>query len=306
LSAKVPSPPLFTVSPRFTSFEIVLPVYNEQFRILPTLKYLVEWAPVLIVDNFSGDSTLELIRPFISEDVRVIQISNHGTCQSPDWIADVFSRATSDYVVFASCSEIIPPPLFRLFNDVALNGSYHIISAPIDSYTCGYYLPLWGGTLALRSRFVERFFNRNGLDLEAIQIHSPFRVKKGYNSLFLDPSSNINVLFHLRDSDWQTLTEKHLGYSVAEAAQRHSAGNRLKFPSLFILLLGELFRLLRGCYASRTPFFVVFREIASRIFMHISIYLIGLELHYSMGIAYSRARSNQLRERVELGWSREV
>lgn len=286
------------MTPLFSSFEIILPVFNEESRIKAVIPYLKQWAPLLIVDNYSSDSTIEIVKIYLDNSTRFLQVANNGAGQTSEWTAEVLSYSSRNYVVFSSCSEFISPQLFAYFNKLASASEIHIVSTPIDSYTCGFYLPLWGGSLFSRSRYVERFFHKEAVDIEAIRIHAPYVVKHGYSAIIAPKFIRHYPIVHLRDSDWQTLTNKHLGYAIVEANQRKRDHNRLTKLKLLNLLCRELVRLIRGAFIPNVPYFIVFREIASRIFMHISIYIIGVESEFSLGLSYSRARSNELREQI--------
>jgi glycosyltransferase involved in cell wall biosynthesis len=284
------------MNPRFNSFEIVLPVFNEHRRLERSISYLKIWAPLLIVDNFSTDNTFELIKNHLDSSIRFIQYANKGCGQTPEWFSNILRYVDRDYFVLASCSELIPPELFLYFDTVATSASIHMITSPIASYTCGFYTPLWGGALFSRTRYVQRFFSKEGLDIASIRIHAPFMAKPGYQSLTVN-DSELTIL-HLRDGDWRTLTEKHLGYAIIEAGQRHLDHSRLTLQLLAKLLAIELFRLIRALLARNAPVFIVSREVASRVFMHISIYIIGIELKNSVGIDYSHMQTHAIWSKI--------
>lgn len=283
-----------TSSPKFNSFQIVLPTYNEEARIKRVLSYLIKWAPVLVIDNFSDDKTVQLINQFRTDFVEVLQISNHGCAQTPEWYAEVISHLSTNYFVEAHCSELIPPDLFEFYNMTACTNTIHLISNPIITYTCGFEMPLWGGDLISRPRQVYRFFHKDALDIDRIKIHRPFFVKDGYKKIALTPSKRNYNIFHLRDSDWASLTKKHLGYAITEAKQRNLDHSRMTKIRLVVLILGEIAKLFKVLLTKRVSFFILLREVVSRVFMHVSIYMVGVELMYSKGLNYSFEQSSRL------------
>ena len=67
---------------------IVIPAYNEETRLPPTIKKVLQWADqttvfdieLIIVDDGSGDRTCDVVREFASKDsrVRLIQETHVG------------------------------------------------------------------------------------------------------------------------------------------------------------------------------------------------------------------------------------
>jgi glycosyltransferase involved in cell wall biosynthesis len=288
------TPVTSTSAPKYKSFQIILPTYNEEARIERVISYLMKWAPVLVIDNFSDDQTVHLVNKVSNGFVEVLQIANQGTSQTPEWFAEVVPQLHTNYFVGASCSELIPPPLFDFYNKLACDNTIHLISNPIISYTCGFNIPLWGGAIFSRPRYVQRFFHKDALDIDRIKIHQPFMVKDGYKATTVAHTKLNYTILHLRDSDWESLTRKHLGYAIVEADQRNHDHARMTKGQLIVLLLGEIARFLKVLLTKRVSFFVVFREAASRAFMHVSTYIIGVELKYSKGLDYSYAQSSKL------------
>lgn len=277
---------------KYSSFEIILPVYNEAQAIKYVIDYLLRWAPLLIIDNFSTDETLEIIDTIKSDTIRTVQIANNGTIQTPEWFGRVLPLVNTRYVVVASCSELLPPQLFSYFNQIACHNSVHLVSTPVVTYTCGFYTPLWGASACFGNRYIQRFFAKDALDFDSIRIHSQFTTKCGYNSTVISGFNAAYSILHLRSSDWVSLANKHLGYALVDSEQRFRDGRSITAFKLTILLFLELFRMLRGLLVGpKAPFFIVYREILARIVMYISIHVLGLESKYSMGPAYSQRQN---------------
>jgi hypothetical protein len=89
---------------KFSSFQVVLPVCNESARVRFALDYICSFCSnVLVIDNFSMDDTVGIIREHFSS-VTVVQIQNTGTTETPDWWRKATRYFNSPFVYFASCS----------------------------------------------------------------------------------------------------------------------------------------------------------------------------------------------------------
>jgi len=268
------------VSTRFSSFTMVLPVYDEEARVARTIEYYRPFARLLAVDNFSSDRTAEIVRGL---GVELVQHRNAGTIQTPEWMRHVAGLIETDYFALLSCSELIPVPLLERYDEVARDGSADVVSTLRRSYTCGELLPY-----LFEEYRAERFFNRKALDYDRVVIHGRFWPLRADRLLEL-PRDERTLLLHLRDSDAMSLVLKHAEYAGVEARHRRAQGER---PRLARPLAAELLRLFRTLFAGANR--IALREVWARMVMHTITWWIGWELGTGKGIEYSRRRSEEL------------
>src|SRR6267142_1957423 len=88
--------------PRFQSFTMILPVFNEEARVKRVVDYYRPFAKLIVVDNYSTDGTLPILQEL---GVEVIRHRNEGSLQSPEGLRFMLSLSSTPYVLFLSCTE---------------------------------------------------------------------------------------------------------------------------------------------------------------------------------------------------------
>jgi hypothetical protein len=271
---------------RYTSFTMVLPVFNEEARVARVIAYYRPFARLLVVDNFSKDRTVELAR---AAGVEVVQHANAGTTQTPEWMRHLATLLETDYFVGLSCSEFIPSALLAVFDEVARTGSADVVSCACSDYTAGEPFPkFWTGA------GVQPFMNVRALDYDAIKIHGAFAPLRAGRTLSLPPEERYTVT-HLRDADAVSLVKKHADYAATEARDRIRSGKRVGGLFLARALYKELRRFL-AAPLSRDR--ITLRESWGRAVMHSITYWVAWELRADKGLDYSRRESGRLWERL--------
>ncbi|BDG09651.1 glycosyltransferase family protein [Anaeromyxobacter paludicola] len=270
-------------APRYRSFTVVLPVHEEAARLERVLRYYQRFAPVVVVDDESTDGSAELARGC---GARVIRLRNAGTTQTPEWFRQVAGLLETEHFAVPSCSELLPARLLARYDEVARTGGADVVSTVRRVYTSGRLLTLWGDAPR-----VERFFDRRGLDYDAIEIHAPFRPRDPARLLALPPEPGY-VITHLRDVDAVSLTRKHVAYAAVEARHRAERGRPLQLGGLLKLSAIELIQLARQ--GPRGWSGLALRETWARLVMHALVAWAGWELRTGAGLEDSRRRNADL------------
>lgn len=272
------------------NFTFLLPVYNEENKIERLIDYYCQYGHIIVIDNFSNDSTVALAK---ERGCEVFQIANNGSLQSAEWMRQALILSPTQYVLLLSSSEFIPPDTLTVCSEVARTKSHNMVSNTVVSYTCGSYIPMWDTLIKPAKRRIERLFNRDELDFNSIFIHAPYKTKRGDDVLYL-PDVPKYTIAHLRDSDMKSLTLKHLNYAVVEANQIINGGLQLPFRSVLKRCLSDLIRYQR--LASSAKGLIASRELWARVMLHFTIYFLVREGQNGCGIEYSRQRTTQLWE----------
>jgi len=269
--------------PRFTSFTMVLPVYDEAARVRRAIAYYGSYAPILVVDNCSRDGSGDIARGLGAE---VVRHPNAGTIQTPEWFRHVAGLVGTDHFVLLSCSEFLPGALLQRYDEVARARSADVVSCARVSLTAGEELPAVHG----ESR-VERFFAKDGLDYGRIAIHRPFRPLRAERLLQLPWDARYRVV-HLRDADAPSLMRKHTEYAAVEAAHLLRDGVAVGLRWLLRALLGEARRYLRVVARGGTR--IARREVWARAVMHTITWWVAWELREGRTLAWSQERSDRV------------
>jgi glycosyltransferase involved in cell wall biosynthesis len=273
---------------RYLTYTMILPVYNEESRIGRVIEYYKPFARLIVIDNFSTDKTWKIVQEL---GVELVQYKNPGTIQTPEFFQFVATLFETDYYILLSCSEFIPLQLLDLFNKIAQEHKYDVVSCVRVSYTCGELIPLWGGRLKGTDARVERFYNKHALNLDKVVIHGHF-IPMSNDRLLKLPRDKRYIVTHLRDSDAKSLIKKSLDYSFVEANHRFRNNTPLKIWKLMILFLKEILRFLQLPLSKWNM--IALREIWARMIMHSIIYWIGWELRSGKDIAYSHKQNENL------------
>jgi glycosyltransferase involved in cell wall biosynthesis len=272
----------------YNSYTMILAVYNEETRVKRVIEYYLPFAKLIVVDNFSTDATTSIAQKL---GVKVIQYRNPGTTQTPECVKYFFSLVDTDYILFLSCSEFMPARLLELFDKVASEKTYDVVSCVRDSYTCGELIPLWGGRFRWIDARVDRFVNKHGIDPDKIVIHGQNTPLKKERVLYL-PRDERYVIVHLRDSDAISLIKKITDYAFVEANQRAKNGTQITGPKLVRLLIREGLRFIHLPLSKWNR--IALREIWARVVMHSITYWVGWELRNQKTIEYSQQQNEQL------------
>jgi len=253
------------------------------------IEYYQPYARLIVVDNFSNDKTAEIVKEL---GVELIRYKNPGTTETPECMKFFSSLADTDYILFLSCSEFIPVPLLKLFEEVATEKTYDLVSCVRDSYTCGELIPLFGGRFRLIDARAERFVNKKNVDPEKIAIHGQFtRFNKELHVLRLPRDSRYTII-HLRDADAKSLAKKYVDYASVEAQHRAKFGRPITGFRLLLLFLKEVLRFLHLPISKWNR--IALREIWARMVMHSATYWVGWELRNHRTIEYSHRQNEQL------------
>ena len=277
---------------RFKSYTMLLTVYNEEARVKRVIDYYRPFAKIIVVDNYSEDRTPTVVKDL---DVELVQYKNPGTAQTPECIKYFFSLVGTDYILFLSCSEFMPVPLLELFEGIASQKTYDVVSCVRDSYTCGELIPLWGGRFRGMEARVDRFINKHGIDPDKIVIHGKNTPLDKERVLSL-PRDARYVIIHLRDADAKSLIKKIVDYASVEAQHRSRQGRPLTGYQFVIALLKEIFRFIQLPFSKWNR--IALREIWVRMVMHSITYWIGWELRNQRTIQYSQNQSEKLWQKL--------
>ena len=276
----------------YSTYTMILPVYNEEARVRRVIEYYRPFARLMVIDNFSTDKTRQIVQEL---GIELFQFKNPGTVQTPEFFRFVATLLETDYYVLLSCSEFISEQLLNLFDQIAYQRTYDVVSCVRDSYTCGELIPLWGGRFKGTDARIERFFNKHALNLDKVVIHRHF-VPMSNDRLLNLPRDERYIVKHLRDSDAKSLLIKSIDYSFVEAHQRFRTNSSITFWKLMILFVKEMLRFFQLPFSKWNM--IALREIWARIVMHSIIYWIGWELRSGKDIAYSFRQNDLLWQKL--------
>jgi glycosyltransferase involved in cell wall biosynthesis len=140
----------------------VIFTYNEEQRVEWTIKNFSRWGPVLVVDNFSEDRTVEIAKSYGCE---VLLNKNPGWCEDSETVAKVKAAVKTDWIYWASADEMVDESTLSAITEKIHCGKFSIINVIRKNF---YYGKFCHNAYAHR---MNRIFQKNAIDFSTNTIH---------------------------------------------------------------------------------------------------------------------------------------
>lgn len=208
-----------------------LPVFNEEKRIIDTMKSLMWCDEIIVVDKNSTDKTVEIASGF-GKKVKICSMKNSEAYDSSEW--NIFlDNCTSEWTILFTASDVIHPKLVDLIRNKITdnNFDYDILHIPfrrfvlgIDSKRSPWYSEL--NPVVLRK---SAFVINNG------EVHAALkRIGKEYKFKY----HPVECMYHLTHESVDIMMDRHLRYWRGEAKFENSSLDdsiKIVFKSAFRL-----------------------------------------------------------------------
>jgi hypothetical protein len=221
-----------------SNLTVMLFVRNEEHRLAETYENFRGLLPVLVVDNESTDRTAALA---VGLGLTVVRIPNPGHIEDPDVMRQVQEACPTDYLIVASCAEIIPLALLELYARVASAGSHDVVRAPRISVTAGREIPI-SSSLARRHPGELRMFRKGAVDFHGTQVHGMGLPTVAEGRILRLSQTREHAFFQFRDYDCSVTERNHGRYDDLWARQRFAAGERFSLPRAMFMVAGRFLR----------------------------------------------------------------
>lgn len=199
--------------------------WNEEKRILRCIDNFSGIFDIVVVDNYSTDRTVEIVK---NAGYKVISVKNPGFIENTEVMNPVCDACTTDYILIASVSEFIPLALLQKYAEVANHDTHDVVRAYRNSITAGQPIPI-SARPTRRFSGELRFFKKGAVDYSDNEVHGRGRVT-------CPPSRVLSVVtapdlhfFQFRDYDWSHTELKHRAYNDVLAKQRFDKGVRFSW-----------------------------------------------------------------------------
>jgi len=252
-----------------TGFAAILPVFNEEDRIVSTLTYYSSFFKVIyVIDNFSSDSTI--LRASSFPCVRILRKKNTGTPETTEWFDWLINTIDYDYYLFLSCSETLSLGYVRNIQNV-IDQRIDLFYVNRISYTAGSPSMIFGdlpSIIGIKPYFDPtcRLARRLSLIGQQIKIHDNFATFKEQLQTVTYHSTDIFMVHERQLSS----INKIVDYASCEAQAKnfdYPTLEVIKDLSRNIIVIGILVIRLK---LSR----VRMHELCMRMYLHLSVYMI--------------------------------
>jgi glycosyltransferase involved in cell wall biosynthesis len=263
------------------SFQIILPVFNEKARIAITLSHLWTYCSrITVIDNKSTDDTIEIVNVHFPE-TKIVTILNSGTTETGKWWLDAVSHFETDYILFASCSELIPGRLLDVFAGIARSGSVDIVDVPRTSITGNqstnylYFKPSSIFSKNIQLPLTSRFLRWKAIDPAKIAPHDSFRSQDQCVRFVLDTKDPDLILHHYRLMPSKATFRKHLLYAKEYSKHKCKSNFFYALKDSFLRILLDSSRIIRSIVDKKFNR-VLAIEYSLRIAMHLQVVFFSL------------------------------
>ena len=108
--------------------------YNEEQRIEWVIKNFSGWGPVLVVDSFSEDRTVEIAKSYGCE---VLLHKNHGWVEDNETVTKVKAAVKTAWIYWAFADEMVDESTLAAILKAARSGKFRIVNIIRKNYYYG-------------------------------------------------------------------------------------------------------------------------------------------------------------------------
>lgn len=231
------------------NYTVILFTFNEEKRVEYALRNFCSRAPIVVIDNFSTDRTLEIASKYTSS---IYQYQNEGWLDKGA-ISYGLSKAKTDWVCIAYAGEIVPVQLLNILNEVSREDIFKAVRCYRKSISYGRWTHR-----GRRKATGARFFKKGAIDFNHSMIHAEYRLAVPDSDVLTLPATDNLSTWQFRDYDTSRTEQVHRIYSDIEARQRHQRGERTSLLRLLFLPVKEFLKayLCTGSFRSGMPGFL--------------------------------------------------
>lgn len=271
----------------------VIFVRNEESRLRETCENFSGLLPILVVDNESTDGTAALAAEL---GLPLVRIANPGHVEDPEVMRQVQVACPTEYLLIASCAEVVPLSLLEIYARVAESASHDIVRAPRISVTAGREIPI-SSSLRHRHPGELRMFRKGSVDYRGTKVHEVGRPTVPPERVLQLSQTREHAFFQFRDYDCAVTERNHGRYDDLWARQRYEAGERFNLLRAVFMAAGRFLRsyLLLGSWRFGMLGFI---HCAYRGIMELTVQFRIWE--YQSGHTLDRVRAENLRIKRQL------
>lgn len=233
----------------------VIFAFNEEKRIGYVIRNLIKYWKVIIIDNFSTDKTQEIAENLGAE---VFQYQNNGYVETPEELAFVQSKVTTEYMSWSFADEMWWKELLEKTVEITRQSKHDGIATVLKNYHYGIrdltfmtYSVKW----KKHSRHVH-VIKKNQLECTGM-IHRS--LKFNCTNIYYMPLDEKYYIHHLSTYNVKKFEQGYMKYADIEADLRFQAGERSSFLKMFFTILVYFFMYYfwHGAWRSGKPWLIM-------------------------------------------------
>lgn len=204
--------------------------YNEEKRIAYTVKNLIQYGEVLILDGGSTDRTEEIAEG-LGAKLYIRPKSNVPYVETTENFEFLKSIVKTDWVYWGYVDNILPKKLLDKLSEIAKEEKYKIVYAPMYTY-------LWGNTKNhIQKSRIPTIFHKDYMDFSHPRIHGmgDFTGIKS-EKLFL-PKQEEYAVKHFSTYDMNKFVAGHMRYAETEAREKFERGEKFSLIKMLAAMV---------------------------------------------------------------------
>lgn len=201
--------------------------WNEEQRIEPMLRCLSGHGKIILIDNFSVDSTISIAKKYTEN---IYQHKNIGYVENEETINFALNLATTKWVYLAYADELIPNELMAEIKNIIKEDKYEIVEVYRRNF-------MYGREVFNYGKHHLRFFVKGSVDFKSNIVHKLGKYNSNKSKVFKIDKKK--CIFHFSAYNSDRLEIVHNRYANLEAEQRrfilkkHFSGTRALFKLFF-------------------------------------------------------------------------
>src|SRR3989344_6175570 len=209
-----------------SSITFVLFSFNEEKRIEYTVRNLIKYGEVLILDDGSTDKTKEIAENLGAKVVRRPANPLYYT-ETQAMLDFAKSHISTPWIYWSYVDNLLPKTLLEKMAEISRQGKIKIVHIPIFTY-------LWGETKyeVIRAAYAN-FFHRDYVDFRGNRMHGLGKFLGKDGEILELPWKKEYAIRHFSLYDLNKFVSGHLNYAQREAEEKYKEGRR--FSVLFML-----------------------------------------------------------------------
>lgn len=184
--------------------------FNEERRIGHFLEAVKTFSPIVIIDNYSTDNTLEIARKYTE---RVFQFKNAGYAEHPDVTRYALSQVQTEWVYWGRVDEIPPLPLLHRLDEIVRSDDCDIVLISRLNLIFGAPSKTWGNDYQII------LFKKSRLNVSKAALFEHGSINRDARIVKLPPTRELS-LWHFSSYDISAYLSTNNRYS-ALAAQKN-------------------------------------------------------------------------------------
>lgn len=209
-----------------SNITFILFSFNEEKRISYTVRNLIKYGQVLILDDGSTDRTKEIAESLGARLVRRPANPLYYT-ETQAMLDFAKSHINTPWIYWSYVDNILPKTLLEKMAEISKQDNIKIVHIPIFTY-------LWGETRheVIRAAYAN-FFHRDYVDFSENRMHGLGKFLGREDEILKLPWKKEYAIRHFSLYDLNKFVLSHLNYAQKEAEEKHKEGR--KFSLIYML-----------------------------------------------------------------------